>query len=182
MAAAPAPAALPPLPTCPGVEAGKCALACQRAVCGGLAAFFRRSYNASSPWNDPGPWMETLSRPCSSLIPDTSRGRAGAGAGAIEPPYCRWPGVACCGAAAAAAGACWPLHGVEKLSIRADKVNGSTSDPELMAGVEQLHACGLRSFVVESNDMSGELGPRWGRLVNLTELNLGGCAASSCVL
>lgn len=166
------------MPSCPGVTPGGavCTPQCQRAVCEALAGFFRATYNETNPWDFPGKWIETLTRPCSELVPAVPGVTTAA---SPPPPYCSWRGVACCGSAAAAAGACGPVHGVANLTVRADNLNGSVSDPRLIGAVEQLHACGLRGFNLESNELSGELGPRWGRLVNLTELNLGECSECS---
>jgi hypothetical protein len=167
----PAPAALaapppagPPL-TCPGIAAGACALPCQLATCGALSAFYRASNNASSPWKHP--WEPLKSQTCAQLVP-----RAGS-----PPSYCSWHGVRCCAPADLAAGRCWAVNAVANLTLKAASINGSISDPALMDAVEQLHACGLVGLDIESNDISGELMPRWGRLTNLTVLDLGerGC-------
>jgi hypothetical protein len=162
-AAAPPP---PPL-TCPGLAAGVCTVPCQRATCGALAAFFKHSFNASMPWDKPETWMVTQRTPCSTLIPAAAPANA-------APPYCKWYGVTCCAPAAVAAGECAGVHAVANITMKADTVNGSYSNPELMGAVEQLHVCGLHVLNLDSNDMSGELTARWGRLTNFTVLNLGG--------
>jgi hypothetical protein len=140
-------------------------LDCQRATCEALAAFLRLTFNASNPWQHDETWNVTRSRPCSAIVPR--------GAGAAPPAYCRWYGIACCDPAGLAAGACRAVHSVAVINITADSLNGSYSDPPLMDALELLHACGMVGLNLESNDMSGELGPRWGRFTNLRTLNLG---------
>jgi hypothetical protein len=62
------------------------------------------------------------------------------------------------------------------ITLRADNVNGSLSDPALMDALEQLHACGMAELDVEGNDVGGQLLPRWGRFANLRVLNVGACS------
>ncbi|KAI8472451.1 MAG: hypothetical protein J3K34DRAFT_519781 [Monoraphidium minutum] len=157
---------LPPPLACPGLERGVCTLACQRATCDALGAFFLLSYNESQPWQRGEDWLITRRTPCSGIV-----GEAAARAGR-PPAYCAWRGVSCCTPAAAAARACASVHGVANITITADSVNGSYSDPKLMDAFERLHACGMTGLNLESNDMSGQMGPRWGRFTNLTVLNL----------
>ncbi|KIZ00889.1 hypothetical protein MNEG_7071 [Monoraphidium neglectum] len=154
---------VPPPPTCPGIVGGVCTLACQRATCDALSTFFRLTYNASSPWQHAQSWMVTRSFPCTRII-QSSRAK--------QPPYCRWWGITCCDPTAFAAGECWAVNGMANLSITADNVNGSFSNPSLMDATEQLHACGMVGLNLESNDMSGVMDARWGRFTNLTILDL----------
>jgi hypothetical protein len=160
-------AALVPAPACPGVVRGVCTLPCQRRTCEHLAAFFRLTNNETQPWHSAGTWEVTRKSPCASIV------AAGAAAAGRPPPYCSWLGVACCDVRGVAAGLCGVVHAAANLSIRADNVNGSVSDPALMDAIEGLHACGLVGLDLESNDVAGELGPRWGRLKGLMWLNLG---------
>ncbi|KAI8476209.1 MAG: hypothetical protein J3K34DRAFT_271511 [Monoraphidium minutum] len=155
-----------PLAQCPGLERGVCTLPCQRATCGALAAFFRHTFNESKPWTRAlSTWQVVVSLPCERIVP------AAAAVGA-PPAYCKWQGVRCCKPADVGAGACGAVHSVLGITLQADNVNGSLSDPGLMDAVEALHACGLRELDVESNDVGGRLLPRWGRLTNLTVLNV----------
>lgn len=159
-------AEFPPPPTCPGIRGGVCTLPCQRATCDALAAFFRLTFNESSPWHRPETWEVIKTVPCSRIIPSS-------GSGGQPPAYCKWYGITCCDPQASGAGLCGPVHSLANLTLTADSLNGSYSNPAVMDALEQLHACGMVVLDLESNDMSGEMNGRWGRFTNLTVLNLG---------
>jgi len=158
----------PPAVSCPGISNGLCAYPCQRSTCDGLAAFFAATYNDTIPWEERHSkgWIGFKETTCAQLLPRTA-------AAAAPPPYCSWFGVRCCRPEDLAARRCWAVHSVVNITINAENVNGSTSDPKLLDALEQLHACGLTGLNLESNEITGELVPRWGTLTNLTVLNLG---------
>jgi hypothetical protein len=62
---------------------------------------------------------------------------------------------------------------VTGIVLEVNFLNGSISDPVLLAALSQLHACGLTKLVLQGNDMSGTLSDAWGGLTQLTHLNLG---------
>jgi hypothetical protein len=97
------------------------------------------------------------------------------------PAYCSLWGVRCCTPQLRAAGGCrGPYGSVTNITIKADSVNGSVSDPRILGAFEELHACGLEGLNLESNDISGSLtGPWWARMTNLTVLDLGARAAAA---
>ena len=171
-AAPPPPPRMPPMPACPGVAGGECTYACQRATCVALAAFFKSAHNESVEWEprSEDTWGVLKESTCDELVPRPPRGAARA---ARPPAYCELWGVDCCTPPKLAAGVCGPLFSVSNISIKADSVNGSIDDPLMLSAFDQLHACGLTGLSLESNDVGGSLGPRWGRYTNLTVLNLG---------
>lgn len=154
----------PPPPPCAGITGGVCTLPCQRTVCDALASFLRIAYNESLPWTDITGWELTRTVGCGKLI---------TAAAAARPAYCSWPGVQCCTPTAAAARRCSVVHAVANLSLGVNSVNASCSDPEWLDTLEQLHSCGMVELDLEANELSGEVSPRFGRLTNLTILNLG---------
>jgi hypothetical protein len=61
---------------------------------------------------------------------------------------------------------------VQALRLEAMQANASISDPDWMAAVTQLHSCGLTEFTIDSSNLSGNITDTWGRLTNLTVLEL----------
>lgn len=81
-----------------------------------------------------------------------------------------------------AAGLCTTINTIANLSLPGDNMNASISDPAFMDIMEQLSVCGMTGIDLESNDMSGQLLPRWGSFTSLRILDLGGCCIGKVLL
>jgi hypothetical protein len=173
-AAAVEPTPLPPLKppprragnraVCPGIAGGVCALPCQRVICGALSDFLAITYNASLPWNNVTGWELTTTLGCGRLVTP---------AAAARPPFCGWPGLACCEPRQAALGHCSVINAVANITMPVDQVNVSLSNAGFLDTLEQLHACGLVVLDLEANELTGTISPRFGALHNLRVLNVG---------
>ena len=156
-----------PLPACP-LEAGGtlCGAECQVTVCQALEEFYVATLNRTRQWYVQDGWELLQTRHCVELM-------AAAPPSAAPPVYCSWTGVGCCTPAAMRDGACWSINSVANISITVNFVNGSISDDRFMHAVGALSACGLVHLDLEGNELTGSMQPRWGRMRNLTVLNLG---------
>jgi hypothetical protein len=151
-----------PLPDCPGLGNGQCTQRCRETTCGALAEFFRITYNESNPWEDDTGWASLKTQTCQQLLSRPSP----------TPPYCGWLGLTCCTGVDAATGKCAGAGALQALRLEAMQANASITDPEWLASVTQLHSCGLTEFTIDSANLSGNLTDGWGRLTNLTILEL----------
>lgn len=161
--------------SCPGVQNATCGLACQAATCRALVGFTGATYNASySGLSRYRGWTGTVSD-CLAHTTNSTAQLAG---------FCSRYGVECCAGADFARGECGIRGAVTGIVLEVNFLNGSISDPMLLAALSQLHACGLTKLVLQGNDMSGTLSDAWGNLTQLTYLNLGeqiGCGAHPCL-
>lgn len=60
-----------------------------------------------------------------------------------------------------------------EINLQVNGLNSSITDGALEQSIEQLHACGMTRIILSGNALSGSLTDFWGRLTNLTTLNLG---------
>lgn len=159
-----APAAQQTQGSCPGVQHATCGLECQAATCRALAGFGAATYNASySGWNRYGGWEGTVADCVAHTTNSTTQ----------LARFCSRYGVECCEGADFTRGECSVRGAVTGIVLEVNFLNGSISDPILLAALSQLHACGLTKLVLQGNDMSGTLSDAWGNLTQLTYLNLG---------
>jgi len=158
---------------CPGVSAGACGLQCQKYLCEVLSVFYRSSFNSSEPWDNQEGWQLTTSMPCSRIVGDQPRRR---------PSYCSWFGITCCTPEFVALGNCSVVNTVSALRLPVNKLNVSLSDEDFVTSIQQLHACGLTVLDLEANQLSGQISPKFGSLVNLTVINIGELRTVASVL
>lgn len=126
-----------------------CTLQCQLTVCAALSGFFRLTYNDSMPWpyQHARDWSITRMASCKEIIMPTAEVGQ-------PPPYCSWYGITCCRQTDVTVGVCSAVHAVANLTLQAQNLNSSYSDP-LMDALERLHACGLMVLDLESNELTG---------------------------
>ncbi len=152
---------------CPGVAAGACGSACQQATCQALQAFYNAT-RVEQEWHTADGWQQLTQQSCQELI----AGNASAAATA----YCTWRGISCCSRAGVAAGECSSANSISAMSLQVNALNGSIANASFLGAVGQLHACGLRDLVLDGNDLTGTLSPRWATFTGLRTLDLGECA------
>jgi len=163
-----APAAWPALPDeCPGVREAACEGPCQRAICKALHDFYNATFNPNytTQWAKQRGWAGTA-EDCARAVSSNRQGL---------PPYCSRYGVECCVVTRHGHQQCSVRGAVSGLVLEVNYLNGTVSDPLLLSALVQLHACGLTKLVLQGNDLSGTLSEDWGRLNQLTHLNLGAC-------
>lgn len=161
-----APAASPALPDeCPGVREAACEGPCQKAICKALHDLYNATFNPNftTQWARQWGWGGTA-EDCARAVSSNRHGL---------PPYCSRYGVECCVVKRHGRQQCSVRGAVSGLVLEVNYLNGTVSDPMLLSALVQLHACGLRKLVLQGNDLSGTLSEDWGRLNQLTHLNLG---------
>ena len=134
---------------------------CQAAVC------HKPLNQAPAPQHPPAwtapppPRPHSLQVGCSEYISEPS----------TPPRYCRgWYGVTCCADPAAPrvmsslllSPQCLFAHAPANMTIRLNRINGSISDPAVWRPLLTLHECGMRVLNLESNKISGKIGPTVG--------------------
>ncbi len=91
-----------------------------------------------------------------------------------QPPYCGWTGVLCkrvfnlCSGPQRATG----VWGVQALDLSVNGVNGSLSDPQLLASLGNLTACGLQDLLIRASNITGSISPVFGSFTGLRKLAL----------
>lgn len=114
-------------------------------------------------WDNEDGWQLTATRSCVELVNSSPR----------RAVYCSWFGITCCDAAAIAAGNCTARDTIQSIMMPINNLNASVNNPAMIQPLLDVHACGLKAVNLEANNLVGRLSDLWGRMVNMTLLNLG---------
>jgi hypothetical protein len=116
----------------------------------------------TKPWANKQGWELTATQSCQQLLAAPAR----------APSYCSWNGISCCDPAGLAGQQCSHIHSVSELKVQVNGLNGTLGSPGIIHNLLQLHACGMTKLNLQGNDLSGSMTAEWGRMTNLTVLDL----------
>jgi hypothetical protein len=125
-------------------------------------AIVASSCRDTKPWANKQGWELTATQSCQQLLAAPAR----------APSYCSWNGISCCDPAGLAGQQCSYVHSVSELKVQVNGLNGTLVSPGIIHNLLQLHACGMTKLNLQGNDLSGSITPEWGRMTNLTVLDL----------
>lgn len=147
------------------------------AVCSILVAFYRATTAHGCAWSRDAGWSAAAAASGGALCAALPRTSAETG---LEPPFCGWYGVRCCGknatleedalydagiAERARLPLCSRRHAITALHLPYNGLCGALGDAA--GALAQLHACGLTDLSLASNNLTGTLPPTLGQLTNI---------------